>query len=313
MSEEARALLDSLMGPSRDKSREENLKADGWKEKNVCKRYLVGFCPNSAQDNWFHNTRRKDINVCTKIHSDRLRDDFLKHEDREKYEPEYEKDFLDFLEGLVREADAWIARENANCAAPGRKTKMPSHVKEKLAKLKMQSDLLFKRAEEAADANDLAGSKSAVDLAGIVNKEIEELKQSHTVETQGEQVCDICGVRCNPDEKADFEAHLAGRLHEGYTQIRAKVKELREKVRNQHARREADRKEGKEREKEGKDGKERDGDVGRERRRAGSREKADRRRSPRERKDRSRKRSKSKGRDRERRRDRSRSRSRRRR
>lgn len=226
--EDARALLDSLMGPSRDKSREENQKGDGWKEGNVCKRYLVGFCPNSAQDNWFHNTRRKDMNVCTKIHSDRLRDDFEKHPERNRYEPEYERDFLNFLEGIVREADAWIARENGNVT--GNVTKIPPSVRAKISELKAQSEHLMKHAEEAAEKNEFAASKRSLELADIINKEIDELKEKHSFVSTGEAVCDICGVRCKPDEEA---AHRAGRLHEGYTNIRHKVKELREKVRNQ--------------------------------------------------------------------------------
>merc|ERR1712187_1049742 len=106
---------DSLMGPSRDKDVEENKKGDGWKEKNVCKRYLVGFCPNNSQDNWFHNTRR-DTGMCYKVHSDRLRSDFEAHPDKGKYQQDYEKDFLSYLESLVHEADAWIAREKGNAA-----------------------------------------------------------------------------------------------------------------------------------------------------------------------------------------------------
>jgi len=220
-------LLDSLMGPSRDKSREENQKGDGWKESNVCKRYLVGFCPNNAQDNWFHNTRRKDMNVCTKIHSDRLKRDFEEHAERARYESEYERDFLNFLEGIVREADAWIARENGNVT--GNVTKIPPTVRAKISELKAQSEHLMRHAEEAADKNEFAASKRSLELADIINKEIEDLKEKHSFVSTGEAVCDICGVRCKPDEEA---AHRAGRLHEGYTNIRAKVKVLREKIRS---------------------------------------------------------------------------------
>jgi len=229
--EDARALLDSLMGPSRDKSTEENAKGDGWKDKNVCKRYLVGFCPNSVQDNWFHNTRR-DIGVCTKIHSDRLKTDFEEHKDRAKYEPEFQKDFLLFLEGLVREADAWIARERGNCAPAGKRTRMPESVKNRLVEMQEQSESLMKKAEDLAEKGDFNASKEAVTKSGALKEEIKELKEKHTFMSGGEQVCDICGVRCNPDEQADYQAHLDGKLHESYTIIRKEVKELREKVRN---------------------------------------------------------------------------------
>lgn len=228
---DARALLDSLMGPSRDKSAEEQQKGDGWKEKNVCKRYLVGFCPNNQQDNWFHNTRRKDINVCCKVHSDRLRADFEKHPDHDRYEAEYEKDFLEFLEGLVREADAWISRETGNCQGPGKVTKMPAKTREKMVELQERSEQMLKQAEDLAEKGDLTASKQAVEMAHKMKEDAKDIKEKHTYDSVGETVCQICGVRCNPDEPADYQAHLDGRLHEGYTKIRAKVRELREKIR----------------------------------------------------------------------------------
>eukprot|EP00927_Polykrikos_kofoidii_P042024 TRINITY_DN3589_c0_g1_i4.p1 TRINITY_DN3589_c0_g1~~TRINITY_DN3589_c0_g1_i4.p1 ORF type:complete len:314 (-),score=69.95 TRINITY_DN3589_c0_g1_i4:45-986(-) len=229
--DDARALLDSLMGPSRDKSAQEQQRGDGWKEKNVCKRYLVGFCPNNAQDNWFHNTRR-DIGVCTKVHSDRLRTDFEAHEDYARYKLEYERDFLQFLEGLVREADAWISRERGNCAAPGKVTRMTPAVREKVKEMQERSEQCMKQAEDRADMGDLRGSKEAVEMANKLKEDAQELKEKHTYMSGGEQVCDVCGVRCNPDEQADYQAHLDGKLHESYTQIRSRVKLLREKMRN---------------------------------------------------------------------------------
>merc|ERR1719382_507109 len=64
-----------------------------------------------------------------------------------------------------------------------------------------------------------------------MKEEVQDIKDKHTFESGGETVCQVCGVRCNPDEPADYQAHLDGRLHEGYIKIRAKVKELREKLR----------------------------------------------------------------------------------
>jgi len=145
--EDARALLDSLMGPSRDNK--EGKKDDDWKGKDVCKRFLLdgGFCPNNVKDNWFHNTRR-DTGTCKKVHSDVLKSDFLGHPDREKYQPDYEREFLDYLEGIVREAEAWIQRERKNCAPAGKVTKMTSSQRENIASWQVKSEELMGRAEE---------------------------------------------------------------------------------------------------------------------------------------------------------------------
>ena len=41
----------------------------------------------------------------------------------------------------------------------------------------------------------------------------------------------VCGVRCNPDEKEHTQAHMRSKTHDAYTQIRNKTRELREKQR----------------------------------------------------------------------------------
>ncbi|CAK0802450.1 unnamed protein product [Prorocentrum cordatum] len=228
--DDARKLLDSLMGPSRDKDMKEQKRSDGWKERNVCKRFLVGFCPNDSQDNWFKNTRR-DIGSCTKVHSVALKQQFEQHPDREKYQTDYEKDFLDYLEGLIHEADQWISRERKNCKGAGVETRIPPNLKQTIDRMKEQAEDLMKKAEDLAESGDVAGSKRMVDESGRLKQDIEEIRATHTVEVAAEEVCDICGVRCQPGEAADFQAHLDGKLHEGYTRIREKVKELREKVR----------------------------------------------------------------------------------
>lgn len=223
-------MLDSLMGPSRNQSCKE-YKTDGWKDRNVCKRYLVGFCPNNVHDNWFKNTRR-DVGTCTKVHSDRLRQDFEAHPERARYELEYEREFLQFLENLIREADAWIAREKRNCKPAGvSEMKMPQRVWEQMESMKEQSESLMKKAEELADDNQIAASHEAVHQSDKLREEIGRMKERHTVVTTGEEVCEICGVRCQPGEVADYQAHLDGKLHEGYLRVREEARKLREKDR----------------------------------------------------------------------------------
>lgn len=262
--EDARRMLDSLMGPARDAAAKDQ-KDDGWKEKNVCKRYIVGFCPNDAKDNWFHNTRR-DIGVCNKIHSDRLKQDFEVHADRERYEPDYQKEFLSFLEGLVREADAWIARERGNCQPPGKRTKIPEKTRDRMVEMQDQSEALLKKAEELAENGDMLGSKQAVATSTNLKEEIKEIKEKHTFMSVGESVCDVCGVRCNPDEQADYQAHLDGKLHESYSKIRKAVKEFRELVKENEKKAEiqrAEKSDRKEKEKDrDRDGKEKEKESG---------------------------------------------------
>merc|ERR1719414_2158465 len=62
-----------------------------------------------------------------------------------------------------------------------------------------------------------------------LQQEMEAIRQKYTFISVGEEVCEVCGVRCNPDEQEHYKAHFDGKLHEGYTRIRQAVKDLREK------------------------------------------------------------------------------------
>lgn len=298
--DDARKLLDSLMGPSRDKSLDEQQKADGWKDRSVCKRFLVGFCPNDVQDNWFKNTRR-DTGTCNKIHSQRLKELFQSHSDRQKYEAEYEKDFLTYLEGLVYEADAWIARERKNCRPAGKETKIPPHVKDNIANMQEQLDQWMKKAEDLAEAGNFAASQEAVATATKLREEVEALREKYTFVSGGEEVCEVCGVRCQPDGPdspttpgsggGHYQAHFEGKLHESYVRIRKKVRELREK-RNE-PRRDKARDKAKEEEEEAENGGRSESGEGRRRKRDRSRERD--RREQKERRSRSRKKDRRRG------------------
>merc|ERR1712217_127798 len=161
-----------------------------------------------------------------------LKEEFEKHADREKYQYDYEKDFLDFLADIVKDADAWIAREKANCSAPGKKVVRNISVKERILDMQEQSEKLLKEAEELAEKGDIEGSKQSTAASTSIKEDMKRLKEDNAVAAGGEMVCEICGVRCKPDEEADFNAHLDGKLHAGLKRIRATVNELRVKLKN---------------------------------------------------------------------------------
>merc|ERR1719414_329471 len=72
-----------------------------------------------------------------------------------------------------------------------------------------------------------------------LQQEMEAIRQKYTFISVGEEVCEVCGVRCNPDEQEHYKAHFDGKLHEGYTRIREAVKDLRGKQRTASRREEA--------------------------------------------------------------------------
>lgn len=116
----AKALLDSLMGPSRDVSNKEKSN-DEFLESSCCKHYLVGCCPNAILGKKLEAIRKapNDFCICPgvmfdrpsvinpegcpKLHSVGLRDQFKQHPKSEKYRREYEDDLRKFLTTVMQE------------------------------------------------------------------------------------------------------------------------------------------------------------------------------------------------------------------
>lgn len=167
------------------------------------------------------------------------------HPEKAKFQAEYERSFLPFLEGQVREADAWVARERANAQKTEANLRdkttistMPQSVKDQIAALEEDMNKMMASAEELAEKGDIEGSKFKVVLAEEIKGKIKELEEKHpsyTVTLKEEWVCDICGTRTEAVTEANetrFAAHFQGKVHLGYAKIREWVKELRKKQRD---------------------------------------------------------------------------------
>lgn len=288
--DEARKLLDSLMGSSRDASLEEakQLKGKGFTQANICKYYLLGFCPQYELAGSKLTTKR-NLGECKKVHSDAMKGEYEASSERRKYEAEYEAQLLPFLESQVREADAWVARERANvqkAEAAEKKTisTMPAAVKEQVDQLNQDIDKLMAAAEDLAEKGDIEGSRFKVDLAEEIKTKVKEIEAKHpayTVNLREEWVCDVCGTRTELITEVNnsrFAAHFSGKVHLGYAKIREWVKELRKKQRDREVERTKREREADEKEQNGDRDREKERDRDREGRRKRSRSR-DRRRS----------------------------------
>eukprot|EP00418_Pyrodinium_bahamense_P076421 CAMPEP_0179052126 /NCGR_PEP_ID=MMETSP0796-20121207/21596_1 /TAXON_ID=73915 /ORGANISM="Pyrodinium bahamense, Strain pbaha01" /LENGTH=307 /DNA_ID=CAMNT_0020748681 /DNA_START=62 /DNA_END=982 /DNA_ORIENTATION=- len=250
--DEARKLLDSLMGQTRDVSLEQARLNQGknFTQDNVCKFYLLGFCPQYELQNSKLTTKR-NLGECNKVHSDAMKAEFEAHPEKAKYQAEYERSFLPFLEGQVREADAWVARERANAQKTEANLRdkttistMPQAVKDQVEALEADMNKMMASAEELAEKGDIEGSKFKVVLAEEIKNKVKELQDKHpsyTVTLKEEWVCDVCGTRTEAvteNNETRFAAHFTGKVHLGYAKIREWVKELRKKQRDGDERRE---------------------------------------------------------------------------
>lgn len=240
--DETRKLLDSLMGNSRNASSEEAKKTKGenFKKDNVCKGYLLGFCPTSELSDSKMAVKRR-IKSCTKTHSDAMKDEFENHPETEKYKRDYEMQLLPVLEGMAKEADAWVAREKANVkqTVTGEPVKVTTNSmtdaeKETYDALKADLDKMMAAAETEAEAGNIDGSKFKVMLADEIKEKVQEMDekyfQTFEVTHRGEDVCEICGTRyeaLTATNHARHAAHFQGKVHLGYVKIRDWIADLK--------------------------------------------------------------------------------------
>jgi len=115
---DAKSLLDSLMGVSRNQDLKEQKKNKGnnFKADSICKHYLLGFCPTQelakANRSWVKGGILSS--ECKLTHSDAMKLEFEAHPDFEKLQTEYDRSLLATLEKFVRDADTLASKEKDN-------------------------------------------------------------------------------------------------------------------------------------------------------------------------------------------------------
>jgi len=220
--DDARKLLDSLMGGHRNAGLKEAKKRKGnnFKDDNVCKFYLVGFCP--AHEELFHNTKR-DLGECENMHSEAMLAEFEAHPDKERLQVDYERQLRRYLEIIIRGADEWVARELRNIATA---SETPNEVaKVEIGKLQDRAKALIAEAEELAEAGDIAGSRERMSEAEDFKQKALDWEEKAKNPSKTAEVCHICGLRTdNSDVEAKIgqvtHSHLQGKTHLGYVKIR---------------------------------------------------------------------------------------------
>ncbi|XP_028966349.1 luc7-like protein 3 [Galendromus occidentalis] len=210
---EAQKLLDELMGRHRNADPNDTLNTMEWAEKDVCRHFLVQFCPHEL----FTNTKA-DLGTCSKIHDDRLRLQF-KEEAPEEYKERYEHAFIDMCRDLLKDVDRKIqrARHRLEMTAELREQEAKKEVKspdgERIQVLNDKINELLKKIEEL-------GTQGEVEEA-----------QSHWMKVNLDQdksmeVCEVCGAfLIIGDAQCRVDDHLSGKQHVGYSKLRESVVE----------------------------------------------------------------------------------------
>ncbi|SOV83452.1 U1 snRNA associated protein, putative [Plasmodium sp. gorilla clade G3] len=223
--EEMRSLLDSLMGKDRDET--DSKKKYSFKDENVCKYYLIDFCPHDL----FPNTK-SDIGRCKNIHSDILKEQLEKHEDYKYYLAKYQQMFMKTLERIIDVADMKIEKTKEKLKHMSNTPNNTSDKKTKIESINSHICDLLKQSEEAGEKGDLNKATSFNNQITMLQEEIKRLTEEMQKSNDGNlKVCEICGaMQAVGDVVQRFENHINGKQHLGFDKIRNTFNKLKEEI-----------------------------------------------------------------------------------
>lgn len=240
-----RAQLDALMGPSRNTGGiKKGLKED-FKDRTVCKSYLAGLCPFDKNV----VGGKKGLDVCQRIHSDMMVEQFKMHPDHEKLLEEYQAVQLRDLEYAIKENDSFVVTERTRVRdeARRRKQRLPDEVNRKISNMKKEASANLEKAE-SLDDDQIRLKEELMNKASELKKECEEYEKVEAKKAADalpvEEVCDVCGTAYTGEEEK--AKHLNYRAHIGFVKIRALAEkhrsDRRDREKSARDERDADRK-----------------------------------------------------------------------
>lgn len=251
--------LDDLMGRDRDLAPEDQ-RDSHWDDSDQCKYFLSGFCPNEL----FVNTK-VDLGSCLNIHDSDLRNLYRTSSDYKRKGMEWT--FLEYLESLQLDCDKRIRKNEARVNIENM---------EKLGRNVNEEDKIGAGGVDNIENNEnvasfLSGGKSFQEGLDYIDKQIyDKFMESRTAGINGDmesalalfqeaenlkyerekfyksygpkgpllEVCKTCGSLLSKNEVEErVNDHIIGKQHMGYAKIRAKIKDLRDQVRQGKIRR----------------------------------------------------------------------------
>lgn len=243
--QELAAMLDELMGRNRNIHPNEKVKEITWEDPQVCRYYIVQFCPHDL----FTNTKA-DLGSCPKIHDEDLRKKYQEAADGYK-KTQFEDEFLRFSQRMVNDLSHKIKRakerllltQMENAAANGISPQMQEEIEEKINILTDKINVLVDQAETAGCQGDVEEAQGLLKLCDQLKSERDELKTSIGLKAKpGEdgqfgpqkamEVCETCGAfLIVGDAQQRIDDHLMGKQHVGYARLKASVDTILEERR----------------------------------------------------------------------------------
>ncbi|KAF9153869.1 Luc7-like protein 3 [Linnemannia schmuckeri] len=218
----ARSLVSELFAPF------EPSRYKFW-DKEVCKHFLVKFCPNSL----FTNTK-SDLGNCDLVHDEKLREEYQKAPDRDTYR--YEEEFFDYLTYLHNDLERKIRRGkerkdkevDENLLNPRKDEK-----EEKMVMLEQKIKDTLAKVEEAGEEGRVEEAQVLTDQVEKMQTDLQQLKQNDDVnpifrQENKMEVCHVCGAFLVMNDTSNrLDSHLQGKQHTGYQKIHETYEEMK--------------------------------------------------------------------------------------
>ncbi|XP_076366385.1 luc7-like protein 3 isoform X2 [Tachypleus tridentatus] len=217
----AKALLDELMGRDRNLAPTDQKKEASWSSSQVCKHFLVKFCPNDL----FVNTKA-DLGICSKIHDEKLKREY---EDSASFQQMgYEDEFIRFCQGMLSDVERRIQRARRRLALGHQEGGVEElgcegKVEEAQGIMKLVDQLKEEREAMRKGSEPSHWLQLTAEIAAAQEKQME--------------VCEVCGAfLIVGDAQQRVDDHLMGKQHVGYARLKSAVEEIlhqREKEREE--------------------------------------------------------------------------------
>lgn len=248
------AMLDALMGASRNKSSKEKT-GDDFKDPQFCKFFLVGYCPD---DSMYKTMKKEEVrdhfafinrphlpHQCEKMHSLPMKEILQQHPKRAKFEREYEGQLLKRLEEIEKDLDRFVAQEKRKCKPKEDILRISDIHANEVEDWRREHAQCLQDAKQRGDRGDVVGAQKAMEEAKCAQAFIDARLEKGTIRFPGEECCAICAgkylVGIEPLAEEDkrglsgyvwHEGHLKRKLHTGYQDVRNRLSELREKLKD---------------------------------------------------------------------------------
>ena len=226
-----RKTLDNLMGKDRNLPiREQLIKKKHFDDPDVCKFFLIGFCPHEL----FIHVKSSNIGECHYRHDQQFKINFENCPNKEYYQTKYEESLIVFLESIIADVESKMKRCLERIEAPIPDQIINKENQEKIEKLDQQITEKIRQAENL-------GELGMIDESEKLMKEIEQIKVERNVLTNTKEypaiykdrqmkVCEICGaLQSAQDNEKRIQTHKDGKIHSAYLKIRQYLDLLRNK------------------------------------------------------------------------------------